>query len=154
MTIPNQLTVIGNLTADPVVEFTQSGIARASFTVACSQRVKDGDNWKDGPTSFVRCTAWRQMAENVAESLTKGSRVIVIGKMAQREWEDAKTGEKRSAWDVTVDDVGPSLARATARVNKVSREGTGPGREVYDRSRNALADDPWATPAQQSEVPF
>jgi len=154
MTIPNQLTVIGNLTADPIVEFTNSGIARASFTVACSVRVKDGGDWKDGPTSFVRCTAWRQMAENVAETLTKGSRVIVIGKMAQREWEDAKTGEKRQAWDVTVDDVGPSLARATAPVKRISRESSGASREVFDRTRTALADDPWATPSKSDEIPF
>jgi single-strand DNA-binding protein len=118
MTIPIAFT--GNLTADPELKFLPSGIPVASFTVAVSKRVKDGDTWKDGPTSFVRCTAWRQYAENVAESLSKGTKVVVIGSMGQREYE-TKEGEKRSVWECQVDDVGPALRNATASVRRIER---------------------------------
>jgi single-strand DNA-binding protein len=118
MSIPIAFT--GNLTADPELKFLPSGIPVASFTVAVSKRVKDGDTWKDGPTSFVRCTVWRQYAENVAESLAKGTKVVVIGSMSQREYE-TKEGEKRSVWECQVDDVGPALRNATASVRKVER---------------------------------
>ena len=93
MAIP--VSVAGNLTGDVELSYTKDGIARANFTVAVSKRVKDGDKWKDGPASFVRCTAWRQVAENCAETLGKGTRVMVTGQMAQREWEDPKTGERK-----------------------------------------------------------
>jgi single-strand DNA-binding protein len=118
MSIPIAFT--GNLTADPELKFLPSGIPVASFTVAVSKRVKDGDTWKDGPTSFVRCTVWRQYAENVAESLAKGTKVVVIGSMSQREYE-TKEGEKRSVWECQVEDVGPALRNATASVRKVER---------------------------------
>ena len=118
MTIPISFT--GNLTADPELKYLPTGVAVASFTVAVSKRVKDGDGWKDGPTSFVRCTVWRQYAENVAESLAKGTKVVVIGSMAQREYE-TKEGEKRSVWECQVEDVGPALRNATASVRRIER---------------------------------
>jgi single-strand DNA-binding protein len=140
MAVP--ISIAGNLTNDVELSFTKDGIARANFTVAVSKRVKDGDKWKDGPASFVRCTAWRQVAENAAESLSKGTRVIVTGQMAQREWEDTKTGEKRSAWDVTVDEVGPSLRYVTASLRKVDRQAGGDGFGSYQQAKADL-DDPW-----------
>mgnify|MGYP003342741604 FL=1 len=100
--------------------FQPSGLAVASFTVAVSKRLRDGDTWKDGPTSFVRCSVWRQYAENVAESLSKGAKVIVVGSMSQREYE-TKEGEKRSVWECQVDEVGPALRNATATVKRVER---------------------------------
>lgn len=151
MSIP--VTLIGNLTGDPELRFQPSGLAVASFTVAVSKRVKDGDKWKDGPASFVRCTAWRQVAENAAESLSKGTRVIVTGQMAQREWEDPKTGERKQAWDVTVDEVGPSLRYVTATLRKVDRQAGGDGFGSYQQAKADL-DDPWASPQQSDESPF
>lgn len=147
MTIPYPITVVGNLTSDPELRFTPSGAAVASFTVASSRRVKDGDGWKDGPSSFVRCSVWRQYAENVAESLAKGQRVVVIGYMGQREYEDGD-GTKRSVWEVQVDEVGPALRYVTAKVAKVSRGGAGGG-----FGESAAADDPWATGAS-TDAPF
>ena len=118
------ITVVGNLTADPELRFTPSGAAVASFTVASTPRTFDrGTNeWKDGDTLFLRCSVWRQAAENVAESLTKGQRVIVQGRLKQRSYE-TKEGEKRTVYEVEVDELGPSLRNATAKVNKTSRSG-------------------------------
>ena len=149
MSIPISFT--GNLTADPELKFTSSGYAVASFTVAVSKRVKDGDTWKDGPTSFVRCTVWRQYAENVAESLTKGTKVVVIGSMSQREYE-TKEGEKRSVWECQVEDVGPALRNATASVRKVERSKQADGFGAYQDAKAAM-DDPWTTPTSE-ESPF
>ena len=149
MSIPISFT--GNLTADPELKFTSSGYAVASFTVAVSKRVKDGDTWKDGPTSFVRCTVWRQYAENVAESLTKGTKVVVIGSMSQREYE-TKDGEKRSVWECQVEDVGPALRNATASVRKVERSKQADGFGAYQDAKAAM-DDPWTTPTSE-EAPF
>ena len=149
MSIPISFT--GNLTADPELKFLPSGIAVASFTVAVSKRVKDGDTWKDGPTSFVRCTVWRQYAENVAESLAKGTKVVVIGSMSQREYE-TKDGEKRSVWECQVEDVGPALRNATASVRKVERSKQADGFGAYQDAKAAM-DDPWTTPTSE-EAPF
>jgi len=150
MSIP--VTLIGNLTGDPELRFQPSGLAVASFTVAVSKRVKDGDTWKDGPTSFVRCSVWRQYAENVAESLTKGTRVIVVGSMSQREYE-TKEGEKRSVWECQVDEVGPALKYATASVRKVERSKSSDGFGSYQDAKAQLEDDPWTSPAS-GEAPF
>ena len=150
MSIPISFT--GNLTADPELKFTSSGYAVASFTVAVSKRVKDGDTWKDGPTSFVRCTVWRQYAENVAESLTKGTKVVVIGSMSQREYE-TKEGEKRSVWECQVEDVGPALRNATASVRKVERSKQADGFGAYQDAKAAIEDDPWTTQTSE-EAPF
>ncbi|KLO29107.1 single-stranded DNA-binding protein [Mycolicibacter heraklionensis] len=122
------ITVVGNLTADPDLRFTPSGAAVANFTVASTPRVFDRQSgeWKDGDALFLRCNIWREAAENVAESLTRGSRVIVTGRLRQRSFE-TREGEKRTVYEVEVDEVGPSLRYATAKINKVSRGGGGGG---------------------------
>ncbi|CRK60659.1 single-stranded DNA-binding protein [Alloactinosynnema sp. L-07] len=139
------ITVIGNLTADPELRFTPSGAAVASFTVASTPRTFDkaSGEWKDGEALFLRCNIWRQAAENVAESLTRGARVIVSGRLKQRSFE-TREGEKRTVIELEVDEVGPSLKYATAKVNKVSR-GTGGGGGGYGGPSGAPADDPWGS---------
>jgi len=121
------ITVVGNLTADPELRFTPSGAAVANFTVASTPRTFDRQSgeWKDGEALFLRCNVWRQPAENVAESLTRGMRVMVSGRLLQRSFE-TREGEKRTVVELEVDEVGPSLKYATAKVNKVSR-GSGSG---------------------------
>lgn len=122
------ITVVGNLTADPELRFTPSGAAVANFTVASTPRMFDrqSNEWKDGEALFLRCNIWREAAENVAESLTRGSRVIVTGRLKQRSFE-TREGEKRTVVEVEVDEIGPSLRYATAKVNKASRSGGGGG---------------------------
>ncbi|WP_431879005.1 single-stranded DNA-binding protein [Amycolatopsis sacchari] len=119
------ITVVGNLTADPELRFTPSGAAVANFTVASTPRTFDRQTgeWKDGEALFLRCNLWRQPAENLAESLTRGARVIVQGRLRQRSYE--KDGEKRTVIELEVDEIGPSLRYATAKVNKVTRNGAG-----------------------------
>lgn len=146
------VTLVGNITADPELRFTPSGAAVASFTVAVSKRVKDGDKWIDGPSSFVRCSVWRQYAENVGDSLAKGNRVIVVGQMAQREYED-KSGEKRSVWECQVDEVGPALRYATARPTKAERTSQNFGGQTLKSTASMEPDDPWQTP-MTAEAPF
>lgn len=132
-------TVIGNLTADPELRFTPSGAAVASFTVASTPRTFDrhSGEWKDGDPLFLRCNIWRQYAENVAESLTRGARVIVNGRLKQRSFE-TREGEKRTVVELDVDEVGPALRYATAKITKVSR-GTGGG------GQSTPPDDPWGS---------
>ena len=123
------MTVIGNLTADPELRFTASGAAVANFTVASTPRTFDraSGEWKDGEALFLRCNIWRQPAENVAESLTRGSRVIVSGRLKQRSFE-TKEGEKRTVIELEVDEIGPSLRYATAKINRAQRsDGSGGG---------------------------
>src|ERR1700710_223156 len=122
------ITVIGNLTNDPELRFTPNGAAVASFTVASTPRTFDrtSNEWKDGDTLFLRCTVWRQAAENVAESLHKGTRVIVQGRLKQRSFE-TREGEKRTVVELEADEVGVSLRSATARVSKANRSGAGAG---------------------------
>ena len=122
------ITVVGNLTADPELRFTPSGAAVANFTVASTPRTfdKNSNEWKDGEALFLRCSVWRQAAENVAESLQKGTAVIVQGRLKQRSYE-TKEGEKRTVYELDVDEVGPSLKFATAKVTKASRGGGGGG---------------------------
>jgi single-strand DNA-binding protein len=122
------ITVVGNLTADPELRFTPAGAAVANFTVASTPRTYDRQSgeWKDGEALFLRCSIWREAAENVAESLTRGSRVIVSGRLKQRSFE-TREGEKRTVVEVEVDEIGPSLRYATAKVNKASRSGAGGG---------------------------
>jgi single-strand DNA-binding protein len=146
------ITVVGNLTADPELRFTQSGAAVASFTVASTPRTfdKNSGEWKDGEALFLRCNVWRQVAENVAESLTRGSRVLVSGRLRQRSFE-TKEGEKRTVVELEVDEIGPSLRYATAKVNKVSRGdgggggGFGGGGQQSRGGGGAPADDPWGS---------
>jgi single-strand DNA-binding protein len=142
------ITVVGNLTADPELRFTQSGAAVASFTVASTPRTFDRQSgeWKDGEALFLRCNVWRQVAENVAESITRGSRVIVTGRLRQRSFE-TKEGEKRTVVELEVDEIGPSLRYATAKVNRVSRGSGGGGGGGFGSSggSGAPADDPWGS---------
>lgn len=122
------VTLVGNLTGDPELRFTPSGAAVANFTVASTPRTLDrqSNEWKDGETLFMRCAIWREAAENVAESLTKGMRVVVTGRLKQRSYE-TKEGEKRTVFECEAEDVGPSLRNASAKVTKVARDGGGFG---------------------------
>jgi single-strand DNA-binding protein len=157
------LTIIGNLTNDPELRFTPSGAAVANFTVASTPRAFDrqSNEWKDGETLFMRCSVWRDAAENVAESLQRGARVIVTGRLKSRSYE-TKEGEKRTVVELEVDELGPSLRYATAKVNKTSRGGGGGfggggGGGGYGGNQGGgggggggggyggNADDPWAT---------
>jgi single-strand DNA-binding protein len=145
------ITVIGNLTADPELRFTPSGAAVANFTVASTPRTFDRQSgeWKDGEALFLRCNIWRQAAENTAESLTRGMRVIVSGRLRQRSFE-TREGEKRTVMEMEVDEVGPSLRYATAKVNKASRQGGASGSGGYGASGSSggPADDPWSSAPQ------
>jgi single-strand DNA-binding protein len=164
------ITVIGNLTADPELRFTPSGAAVANFTVASTPRTFDRQSgeWKDGDALFLRCNVWRQAAENVAESLTRGMRVMVQGRLRQRSFE-TREGEKRTVVELEVDEVGPSLRYATAKVNKVNRGGgsggygggSGGGGGGGGYGGGAPADDPWGSappagsgPVADDEPPF
>jgi single-strand DNA-binding protein len=151
------ITVVGNLTADPELRFTPSGAAVANFTVASTPRILDRQSgeWKDGEALFMRCNIWREAAENVAESLSRGSRVIVTGRLKQRSYE-TREGEKRTVVEVEVEEIGPSLKYATAKVNKASRGGGGggggfgggaPGGAAGGAQRPAAepAEDPWGS---------
>lgn len=132
------ITIVGNLTEDPELRFTPSGVAVAKFSVAVNRRQFDrqANEWKDSGSDFHRVTAWRQLAEHIAETLTKGMRVIVVGDLRQRSWTDDKTNEKRYAWEITADAVGPDLSFATAAVTKVAKSHPQGG---------APADDAWST---------
>lgn len=120
------ITIVGNLTDDPELRFTQNGAAVAKFRVASTPRFMDRQTgeWKDGDPLFLACTAWRQMAENVAESLTRGARVLVSGRLRMRNYE-TREGEKRTVFEVEVDEIGPSLRYATASVKKMQRSSAG-----------------------------
>jgi len=141
------ITLIGNLTDDPEVRFTPAGAAVAHFTVAATPRTYDQHTgeWRDGEALFLRCSIWRQAAENVAESLTKGMRVIVTGRLRQRSFE-TKEGEKRTVIELEAEEIGPSLRYATAKVTKTPRTTSAP--------------EPWAAPPAvptavgESEPPF
>jgi single-strand DNA-binding protein len=158
------ITVVGNLTADPELRFTPSGAAVANFTVASTPRTFDRQSgeWKDGEALFLRCNIWRQAAENVAETLTRGARVIVQGRLKQRSFE-TREGEKRTVIELEVDEIGPSLRYATAKVTRASRgEGGGGGfggggGGGFSGGGNAGggggASDPWSTPAGPTDEP-
>lgn len=125
MASDNQITIVGNLTDDPELKYTPNGAAVVNFSVAVSPRFKDeAGNWKDGDTSFFRCSAWRSLAENIAESLTRGTRVVVTGRLKQRSWE-TQDGDKRSVVEIEADDVGPSMKWATAQIQKTGKSGSG-----------------------------
>ena len=117
------LTITGNLTGDPELRFTATGMAVVAFTVAASRRVYDqtAGQWQDGDTLFLRCSAWRDLADHAAESLRKGTRVIVTGRLKQRQYETPE-GDERTVYEVDADDVGPSLKWATAKIAKTSRD--------------------------------
>jgi single-strand DNA-binding protein len=155
-----QITVVGNLTGDPELRFIQSGAAVVNFTVASTPRSFDrqSNEWKDGDTLFMRCSLWREAAENVAESLTKGMRVIVQGRLVSRSWE--ANGEKRTVNEIQVDEVGPSLRYATAKVTRTQRSGGQGGGGFSGGGGGASApaggsaNDPWASAPASDEPPF
>jgi single-strand DNA-binding protein len=166
------ITIVGNLVADPELRFTSSGQPVATFRVASTPRIRDAatNEWKDGDSLFLSCNVWRQAAENVAESLQRGMRVIVSGRLRQRSYE-TKEGEKRTVYEVEVDDVGPSLRNASAKVNRVSRGGgeggfsgggnrgggSGSGSGGQASSGGSKTEDPWASDAgagYSDEPPF
>jgi len=138
------ITMIGNLVDDPELRFTPSGFAVANFTVASTPRTFDRktNEWKDGDTLFLRCSLWREAAENVAETLSKGTRVILSGRLKQRSYE-TKEGEKRTIFEVEVDEVGPSLRYATAKITKTTRQGAASGGFSSGPS-DTSHEDPWA----------
>ncbi len=166
------ITVIGNLTGDPELRFTPSGAAVANFTVASTPRIFDrqSNEWKDGETLFLRCSIWREAAENVAESLTKGMRVLVQGRLVQRSYE-TREGEKRTVVELQVDEVGPSLRYASAKVTRAQRSGGGfagggggagggyggggyGGGGAGGSAGQSRGDDPWATAGPASSAGF
>ena len=144
------VTVVGNLVSDPELRFTPQGVALVKFTVASTPRTFDRESgqWKDGDPLFLTCTAWREMAENIAESLTKGTRVVVSGRLRLSRWETDE-GEKRSAYGLDVDEVGPSLRFAQASVRKMARNRTGDG-----FTPDVAPDDAWsiAAPTQPASA--
>jgi len=147
------ITVVGNLTADPELRFTASGAAVASFTIASTPRTFDrnANEWKDGEALFLRCSLWRQAAENAAESLQRGMRVIAQGRLQQRSYE-TREGEKRTVIEMTVDEIGPSLRYASAKVNRTQRGSSSGGGFGSSGSESGSAgpaggasDDPWGS---------
>ena len=143
------ITVIGNLVDDPELRFTPSGAPVANFRIASTPRTFDRqtNEWKDGDTLFLSCAVWRQAAENVAESLQRGMRVIVQGRLKSRQYE-TREGEKRTVFEIDVEEVGPSLRSASAKVTKTTRSGGGGGYSGGGGGQqSAPANDPWATPA-------
>ena len=171
------ITLIGNLTSDPELRFTPNGAAVANFTVASTPRTFDRltNEWRDGDSMFINCSVWRQYAENVAESLSKGTRVIVSGRLKARSYE-TREGEKRTVFEVDVDEVGPALRYATAKVTRTTGGGGGGGNwqgnqggggqqapqssggDPWSSSGNAGGNrggnDPWAQSSQPEEPPF
>ena len=158
------ITLVGNLTADPELRFTPSGAAVANFTVASTPRTFDRqtNEWRDGDAMFLNCAVWRQAAENVAESLQKGMRVIVSGRLKSRSYE-TREGEKRTVFEIDVDEIGPALKYATAKVTRTSGGGgrsssaggqggggQGGGGQGGGGQGGGFGDDPWATGGQSS----
>jgi single-strand DNA-binding protein len=162
-----QITIVGNLVADPELRFTPSGQPVATFRVASTPRIRDAASgeWKDGDSLFLTCNVWRQAAENVAESLQRGMRVIVSGRLRQRNYE-TKEGEKRTVYEVEVDDVGPSLRNASAKVTRANRSSggfsggqgaqAGGNQGGQGSSGGGRAEDPWASDSggYSDEPPF
>ena len=153
------ITVVGNLTADPELRYTQSGVPVANFTVASTPRAfdKNSGEWKDGEALFLRCSLWRSYAENVAGSLTKGMRVIVQGNLKQRNYE-TREGERRSSFELDVVEIGPALRYATAEITRTTQMSAGPNQSAFPQPHAAVptdaaqsAQDAWATPGMFSE---
>jgi single-strand DNA-binding protein len=146
-----QITVVGNLVDDPELRFTPSGAAVANFRIASTPRTFDrqSNEWKDGEALFLSCSVWRQAAENVAESLQKGMRVVVQGNLRSRQYE-TREGEKRTVFEIQVDEVGPSLRYATAKVTRTQRQGGSSYGQQGGQSSPA-DNDPWATPAPSAQ---
>lgn len=141
------VTVVGNLTEDPILRYTNNGIPVANFTIASTPRSFDNASgeWKDGEALYLRASVWRDFAEHVAGSLTKGMRVIAQGRLRQRSYE-TREGEKRSTIELDVDEIGPSLRYATAQVTRVAGGGGGGGQFGGGQPRQQVSEEPWATP--------
>ena len=140
------ITVVGNLTADPELRYTQNGLPVANFTIASTPRTFDrqANEWKDGEALFLRASVWREFAEHVAGSLTKGMRVIAQGRLRQRSYQD-REGNNRTAIELEVDEIGPSLRYATAQVTRAASNGGGGG-GGQSRPQQQVSDEPWSTP--------
>jgi single-strand DNA-binding protein len=150
MATDNVVTLVGNITDDPELRFTPSGAQVANFTVAVNRRIRNQDgSWDDRLDGFFRCSCWREMAENVAESLNKGTRVMVTGRLQQRSWEDSE-GNRRSTVEVQVDEVGPSLRWAKAQVVKPQRSAPDQADSAQPSDWQGQAPAPAAPPAQNS----
>lgn len=149
------ITVVGNLTADPELRYTQSGLAVANFTIASTPKVfdKQANEMKDGTALFLRASVWRDFAEHVASSLTKGSRVIAQGRLTQRSYE-TKEGEKRTSIELEVDAIGPDLRWSTAQVTRAERRGQNPGVEAAFTESQTGPAEVWSTPGADTETPF
>jgi single-strand DNA-binding protein len=155
------VTIVGNLTDDPELRYTPAGVAMAKFTVASTPRSYDktSGQWQDGTAMFLRCTAWRELANHIADTLAKGMRVVVTGRLRQHNWQTDQ-GENRSMLALEVDDIGPSLRFATAKVTKAQRNGaapTGPASDAWSTpapAGAAPATGGWGAPASDSEPPF
>ncbi|VXB89164.1 Single-stranded DNA-binding protein [Microbacterium sp. 8M] len=147
------ITVVGNLTADPELRYTQNGLPVANFTIASTPRTFDrqANEWKDGEALFLRASVWREFAEHVAGSLTKGMRVIASGRLRQRSYQD-RDGNNRTAIELEVDEIGPSLRYATAQVTRAASSGGGnfSGGQQGGRSQQRDNDEPWSTPGSSS----
>ncbi|MGV8881395.1 MAG: single-stranded DNA-binding protein [Rhodoglobus sp.] len=142
------ITVVGNLTSDPELRYTQSGLAVANFTIASTPRNFDraSNDWKDGEALFLRASCWREFAEHVAGSLTKGSRVIATGRLKQRSYE-TKEGEKRTSIELEIDEIGPSLRYATAQVTRAASSPRDGGAPRGGAGGGQVAEEPWAASA-------
>jgi single-strand DNA-binding protein len=150
------VTIVGNLVDDPELRFTPSGAAVANFRIASTPRTfdKQANEWKDGDSLFLSCSVWRQAAENVAESLQRGMRVIIQGRLKQRSYDD-REGNKRTVFEIDVDEVGPSLRNATAKVARAQRQGAGGdtgqwGGGQQQQTQQPAGNDPWASPGQSA----
>ncbi|AOX45950.1 single-stranded DNA-binding protein [Microbacterium sp. BH-3-3-3] len=144
------ITVVGNLTADPELRYTQNGLPVANFTIASTPRTFDrqANEWKDGEALFLRASVWREFAEHVAGSLTKGSRVIATGRLKQRSYQD-REGNNRTSIELEVDEIGPSLRYATAQVTRAASSGGGGGGGQRPQVQQS-ADEPWSTPGSNN----
>ena len=150
------ITVVGNLTADPELRYTQNGVAVANFTIASTPRTFDraSGEWKDGEALFMRASVWREFAEHVASSLTKGARVVATGRLRQRSYE-TKEGEKRTSIELEVDEIGPSLRYATAQVQRQSSGGSKAGEDAWSApAAGGATQDPWASAAPADQAPI
>jgi single-strand DNA-binding protein len=147
------ITVVGNLTSDPELRFLASGIGVAAFTVASTPRQldKQSGEWKDGTPTFLDCKVWREAGEHVAESLQRGARVIVTGRLKQESWEDRESGQKRSKFVLDVEEIGPSLRYATAKIQKMQRSNGGGQSQP---AQGGAQGDPWASQAAQPSRGF
>ncbi|CAH0140872.1 MULTISPECIES: single-stranded DNA-binding protein [Microbacterium] len=147
------ITVVGNLTADPELRYTQNGLPVANFTIASTPRTFDrqANEWKDGEALFLRASVWREFAEHVAGSLTKGMRVIAQGRLRQRSYQD-REGNNRTAIELEVDEIGPSLRYATAQVTRAASGGAGGGGGQRPAQQQQVSEEPWSTPGSSTSA--